>query len=165
MIDSGNGLIMGRLDQDICSICVEPARYYSLYHKQRVHFCSSLCHQEYNSRQADKPNLILVQLTNEDEVHSNVVIDDREEDARGREPLLFHVVRNGVNAALEMLLQRDLDVNQKGKKGLTAAMIAAEIGSAEKMQMLLDRSADIVNTTDDEGETVLHKSSHFKNDT
>ncbi|PIK39708.1 putative ankyrin-3 [Apostichopus japonicus] len=87
--------------------------------------------------------------------------DDRKESERKEEPFLFHVVRKGLDSAVEMFLQRQLDVNQRGKNGLTAAMIAAEIGSAEKMQMLLDNGADIANLVDDEGETVLHKSSHW----
>ncbi|KAJ8040377.1 hypothetical protein HOLleu_14647 [Holothuria leucospilota] len=47
---------MGQLDEDICRICVEPVRFYSMYNRQKCYFCSPLCHQEYNSRQVNIVN-------------------------------------------------------------------------------------------------------------
>lgn len=49
------------------------------------------------------------------------------------DPLLFHVVKKADIEALRQLLDRGVDVNQKGQNDVTSAMVAAVEGCSDKV--------------------------------
>ncbi|XP_046568341.1 serine/threonine-protein phosphatase 6 regulatory ankyrin repeat subunit B-like isoform X2 [Haliotis rubra] len=76
------------------------------------------------------------------------VIDDY------RDSVLHLACKGGETTIVQCVLQK-LDINTRGKKGLTPAMIAASLGNRHLFNVLVSQQADLT-LTDDHGNNMLH---------
>ncbi|XP_071508188.1 uncharacterized protein [Diadema antillarum] len=131
-----------------CSECGKPAKFYSIYQKERTVFCSPECHAKRNGRETT-PNLMLVQLDDNEDgkgedgeksgQHSSEVVEEEiDED-------IFEACQGGLanNKILHKLLEGGANVNQKDANDQPLLLCAAANGDVTTLNLLLQKGADI----------------------
>ncbi|XP_046555211.1 serine/threonine-protein phosphatase 6 regulatory ankyrin repeat subunit A-like isoform X2 [Haliotis rubra] len=83
------------------------------------------------------------------------VIDDY------RDSVLHSACKGGESTIVQCVLQM-LDVNTRGKKGMTPAMIASSLGNRHLFNVLVSQQADLT-LTDDHGNNMLHLACQGRN--